>query len=380
LLRNLVTLLFLLGSACPAAAALPSEPILSFRDLPVHTRGKPSPSQVREVIIAAGRQSATVGGSTWHIAETEPGQLVGRIQWSRHTAEVSIPYSVERFSVVYRGSDNLGYDAEGQVIHPTYNRLVRALVSRIQSNLWAVQGDPALVIPAQEPRAAVVHDAAPVAFSITADAGTKRSRAWPALVDEWLNHFPEAVENVGASPVAAREGEPAALGRPGTLVAVHVNSFRFLSPGRRYARSGAGQLNPPTGSLDVRVQYYDLMTGDALGSERAYTVSPQRGEDFHATTTLQVRNMAREIMLDWRESAAAQPRAVAPTPSGARQASDATVSSSDRGEVSFWESVRNSRDPAELQAYLDRYPNGVFAPLARSRLAALSAAPATPAR
>jgi hypothetical protein len=42
-------------------------------------------------------------------------------------------------------------------------------------------------------------------------------------------------------------------------------------------------------------------------------------------------------------------------------------------EVVFWESVRNSRDPAELKAYLEKYPEGTFARLARARLAALAA-------
>ena len=41
-------------------------------------------------------------------------------------------------------------------------------------------------------------------------------------------------------------------------------------------------------------------------------------------------------------------------------------------EISFWESVRDSKNPAELQAYLDQFPNGVFAPLAKARLAALA--------
>jgi len=44
-------------------------------------------------------------------------------------------------------------------------------------------------------------------------------------------------------------------------------------------------------------------------------------------------------------------------------------------EVSFWESVRASTNPTEVQAYLDQYPNGRFAVLARSRLAALGVAP-----
>jgi hypothetical protein len=52
------------------------------------------------------------------------------------------------------------------------------------------------------------------------------------------------------------------------------------------------------------------------------------------------------------------------------------------GELAFWDSVRDSKNPAELQAYIDQYPNGTFVVLAKTRLAALqkpapAAAPAT---
>ena len=39
-------------------------------------------------------------------------------------------------------------------------------------------------------------------------------------------------------------------------------------------------------------------------------------------------------------------------------------------ELSFWESVRSSDLPAVIRSYLERYPNGIFAPLARARLQA----------
>ena len=45
-------------------------------------------------------------------------------------------------------------------------------------------------------------------------------------------------------------------------------------------------------------------------------------------------------------------------------------------EIEFWQSVKASQDPAELQAYLDLYPQGKFAPLARIRIRKLSSAPA----
>lgn len=40
----------------------------------------------------------------------------------------------------------------------------------------------------------------------------------------------------------------------------------------------------------------------------------------------------------------------------------------DQAEITFWNSVKDSKDPAELQAYLEAYPAGKFAPLAKIRL------------
>lgn len=36
-------------------------------------------------------------------------------------------------------------------------------------------------------------------------------------------------------------------------------------------------------------------------------------------------------------------------------------------ELSFWDAIKNSSDPEDFKAYLDRYPNGTFADLARRR-------------
>jgi serine/threonine-protein kinase len=70
------------------------------------------------------------------------------------------------------------------------------------------------------------------------------------------------------------------------------------------------------------------------------------------------------------------PVAVAPSPPAAATTPSRAQSEQ---ETVFWESVRNSSNPAELEAYLARYPDGAFAPLARARLAALAAAAAKPA-
>ena len=48
-------------------------------------------------------------------------------------------------------------------------------------------------------------------------------------------------------------------------------------------------------------------------------------------------------------------------------------------EVVFWQSVVNSTNPADFEAYLEQFPNGVFRTLAQNRLAALSGAARSPA-
>ena len=42
-------------------------------------------------------------------------------------------------------------------------------------------------------------------------------------------------------------------------------------------------------------------------------------------------------------------------------------------ELEFWSSVKDSKDPAQLEAYLKRYPSGAFVEEAKTRLAALKA-------
>jgi adenylate cyclase len=48
-------------------------------------------------------------------------------------------------------------------------------------------------------------------------------------------------------------------------------------------------------------------------------------------------------------------------------------------ELAFWESIKESGDPSEFAAYLDRYPEGVFAALAETRRQSLLEAAAAPA-
>jgi hypothetical protein len=63
------------------------------------------------------------------------------------------------------------------------------------------------------------------------------------------------------------------------------------------------------------------------------------------------------------------PAAAAPAPAAP---SSPLVASNAGVEIMFWESIRQSTNPADFQAYLEQYPQGKFAALARNRLAALA--------
>ena len=58
-------------------------------------------------------------------------------------------------------------------------------------------------------------------------------------------------------------------------------------------------------------------------------------------------------------------------PSGAEESGASRVVA--QGELLFWESVKDSEDPADIRVYLDHYPGGTYEALARNRLKRLDA-------
>ena len=75
------------------------------------------------------------------------------------------------------------------------------------------------------------------------------------------------------------------------------------------------------------------------------------------------------------DAAASAPPEVAATqqPSSAG-ATAAAAESAPELEALFWQSIMNGTNPADFEAYVERFPNGVFRALAQNRLSALSAA------
>lgn len=55
----------------------------------------------------------------------------------------------------------------------------------------------------------------------------------------------------------------------------------------------------------------------------------------------------------------------------------APVVAQEAAEITFWNSVKDTKNPAELKAYLDKYPSGTFSSLAKIRLNTIEVKPAS---
>lgn len=108
-------------------------------------------------------------------------------------------------------------------------------------------------------------------------------------------------------------------------------------------------------------------------------------EEFGDLGEHSVKNIARPVRVfrvvfdpEGRTEFGQEP--VEPDPVGPALAVAAPTVSGAAVELAFWQSVQASNDQAEYEAYLERYPEGAFASLARARLEPPSPeAPAAPA-
>lgn len=107
--------------------------IYQVKDAPVQTAtGKePSIDDVQKSIIAAG------AGLGWQMAVAKPGEIIGTLNVRSHQAVVSIPFTTKKYSILYKDSSNLKYDAEKQTIHENYGGWIQRLDGAIKSRLTA---------------------------------------------------------------------------------------------------------------------------------------------------------------------------------------------------------------------------------------------------
>jgi hypothetical protein len=150
----------------------------------------------------------------------------------------------------------------------------------------------------------------------------------------------------------------------------------------RSSTAGLATMSAPSGSMVAYSTSPGSVASDGNGQNGLYTqhlasVLAQPGlpveEVFKQVRTL-VRRDSKGQQTPWENTALEGQFYFNPTPisvvafnsSGRSDASDAV-----RLELGLWETVKNSGSVGELQSYLLRYPQGAFAPVAQSRLAAL---------
>lgn len=107
--------------------------IYNVKDAPIQTAtGKePSMEDVQKAIITAGV------GLGWQMAISKPGEVVATLNARSHQAVVTIPYTTKSYSILYKDSTNLKYDAAKQTIHDNYTGWVQRLDNAIRSRLTA---------------------------------------------------------------------------------------------------------------------------------------------------------------------------------------------------------------------------------------------------
>jgi hypothetical protein len=86
-------------------------------------------NDVSKAIVRAG------AGLGWQMQETSPGHMIGTLHLRTHAAVVDISYDTKSFSITYKDSTDLQYDASQGQIHKNYNGWVQNLENGIRTQL-----------------------------------------------------------------------------------------------------------------------------------------------------------------------------------------------------------------------------------------------------
>ncbi|MBV8055060.1 MAG: caspase family protein, partial [Deltaproteobacteria bacterium] len=148
----------------------------------------------------------------------------------------------------------------------------------------------------------------------------------------------------------------------------------FGGRGLRAVTAGLAEMRAPDGTLISYATQPGSVASDGDKGDSPFTLAlvheiQQPGDDiFH------VFNQVGVVVE--RESGGAQQPWVAASPlkgdfyfAGSAPSVSNTASSVPDPDVVFWQSIEDSHDAADYQAYLKEFPDGRFAPLAHSRIA-----------
>jgi len=157
------------------------------------------------------------------------------------------------------------------------------------------------------------------------------------------------------------------IGRGLAIVDASAGSFiAYATDPHQVALDGNGSHSPFTAALLAHMESPGVSISDMMIEVRNdVLVATQQKQRPWDTSSLTSPFYFRPL------DAVATTQTVAPESSGNAVSTPAVDK-----EVVFWQSIQNSNSPGQFQAYLDQYPNGTFAPLARTRIDELKAKPA----
>jgi uncharacterized caspase-like protein len=178
------------------------------------------------------------------------------------------------------------------------------------------------------------------------------------------NPFVQALQKTGKSrSITVKTGLAEMKAVEGTLLAFAT------SPGQ-VALDGQGGHSPFTKALLDNLGAPNTEISTALTKVRAEVaeLTGKKQLPWENTNLTGLFYMNKTATADTVANDAGPQPAAAPSP----------AVSGDPVEMEFWRTVKDSYKPEELNAYLTRYPNGSFSPIARARLASLQDAKQNP--
>jgi hypothetical protein len=98
-------------------------------EAPVSANKAVTAEDVEKAIIRAG---STLG---WQMVPRSPGLVEGTLLLRKHRAVVDVNYDTKTYTIKYKDSTELDYDAPAQRIHPNYNGWIQNLDKAIKVNL-----------------------------------------------------------------------------------------------------------------------------------------------------------------------------------------------------------------------------------------------------
>jgi hypothetical protein len=106
---------------------------------------------------------------------------------------------------------------------------------------------------------------------VAGDPRTINPKDWEDFKGEWRDAMKTATESAGLGFVY-QDGEGKPDGEAGTLVLVHINDYRYLSAGARWAWG----IFVANAYVDATVKFIDAKSGAELGEKTYNTTSHVR--------------------------------------------------------------------------------------------------------